>query len=121
MIWLGDVKGKKYTMPSRDKYVLCEDYNTLEVLEDEVVTPGTISQSSSENGVLLVTLDKSNQYADGFPTSCNIVTRVSLPMNGSAPLALATHPGGEWMVVGCGKDDSTLLKLIRLRKVDSRM
>jgi hypothetical protein len=115
MIWLGDVKGKKYTMPSKDKYVLCEDYNTLEVLEDEVVTPGTISQSSSENSVILVMLDNSNQHADGSPMSRNIVTRVPLPMNGGAPLVLATHPGGEWMVVGCGKDDSTLLKLIRLR------
>ena len=96
----------------------CEEHNTLEVLEDEVVTPGTISESSSENSVILVSLDKSKQYAYGsLTTSRNIVTRISLPMNGGAPLALATHPSGEWMVVGCGKDDSTLLKLIRLRKL----
>eukprot|EP00984_Skeletonema_dohrnii_P010983 scaffold4339_cov100-Skeletonema_dohrnii-CCMP3373.AAC.8 len=115
MIWLADVKGKKYTMPSKDKYVLCEDYNTLEVLQDEVVSPGTIAESSSENGIILVSLNTRSHYADGSPTSRNIVTRLSLPMNGNAPLALETHPSGEWMVVGCGKGDSTLLKLIRLR------
>lgn len=116
MIWLVDVKGKKYTMPSKDKYVLCEDHNTLEVLQDEVVSPGTMKESSSENGVILVSLDASNHCTDGSLASSNIVTRLSLPMNGGAPLALEIHPSGEWMVVGCGKDSSSLLKLIRLRK-----
>jgi len=109
MIWLADVEGKKYTMPLKDKYVLCEDYDTLQRYRSY------ITETSSENGIILVSLDTRNHYADGSPTSRNIVTRLSLPMNGGAPLALETHPSGEWMVVGCGMGDSTLLKLIRLR------
>ena len=116
MIWLADVKGKKYTMPSKDKYVLCEDHNTLEVLQDEEVSSGTISESSSENGIILVSLDTANQYNRTSPATRNTVTRLSLPMSSRTPLALGIHPGGEWMVVGCGKDDSTSLRLIRLRK-----
>lgn len=116
MIWLIDVKGKKYTMPSKDKYVLCEDHNTLEVLQDEDVSSGTMTESSSEHGIILVSLDAGNHCTDGSLASSNIVTRLSLPMDSGAPLALEIHPSGEWMVVGCGKDSSSLLKLIRLRK-----
>ena len=29
MVWLGDVKALRYTMPSKDKYVLCEGYGKL--------------------------------------------------------------------------------------------
>ena len=116
MIWVADVKGKKYTMPSKDKYVLCEDHNTLEVLEDEVVSRGKISESSSENGIILVSMDTVNKY-DGISSATrNVVTRLSLPSSSRAPLALEIHPSGEWMAVGFGKDDSTGLKLIRLRK-----
>ena len=114
MIWVADVKGKKYTMPSKDKYVLCEDHNTLEVLEDEVVSRGTISESSSENGMILVSLDTVNQYDGISPATRNVVTRLSLSSSTRAPLALEIHPSGEWMVAGFGKDDSTGLKLIRL-------
>eukprot|EP00985_Skeletonema_marinoi_P008774 scaffold4015_cov200-Skeletonema_marinoi.AAC.5 len=121
MIWLADVKGKKYTMPSKDKYVLSEYYNTLEYLGSDIysgsdVYGSDVAESSSKSGMILVSLDTMNLHADGSPTSRNIVTRLSLPMNGGAPLAMETHPSGEWMVVGCGKGDSTLLKLIRLRK-----
>lgn len=96
MIWLGDVRGKKYTLPSRDKYVLCEDYSTLEVVEEEgYFTPGRIAPSS-ESGIILVHLDESNQ------SQCNIVTRIPLSMNSEAPLTLAAHPNGDWMVIGFG-------------------
>ncbi len=118
IIWLVDVKGKKYTMPSKDKYVLCEDSNSLEVLQDEVVSSGTITESSSEHGIILVSLDTGNHCTDGSLASSNIVARLPLPMKGRAPSALEVHPSGEWMVVGCGKDSSSPspLKLIRLRK-----
>ena len=115
MIWLSNVNAKKYTLPSKDKYVLCEDYDTLEVMEeDELVTPGRIT-SSSENSMILVNLDEGKEYYDGF-VSRNTVTRLPLPMNSNPPLALATHPSGEWMVIGCGgRGDSSELKLISMR------
>ena len=118
MIWLADVKGMKYTMPSKDKYVLCEDFGSLEVMHEMDGRPGT-PFSSSDNSAILVNLDGSNQSPVFSEASQNLVCRLSLMKEGGAAVVLAIHPSGDWMVVSCGKDSSSALKLIRLRRVHS--
>ena len=115
MIWLGDVKARKYTMPSKDKYILCEAHGTL--LSDvashssDEATPNTKLRKPGE-GLILAHLDSKFFTAPLVDTQggsgadqeglrdTSICARV--PLSHGSPLSLAVHPSGEWMAVGYG-------------------
>ena len=47
LVWLGDVREKRYIMPAKDKYVLCEELGTASTSgEREASAPGMFSVSS---------------------------------------------------------------------------
>ena len=116
MIWLGDVKAMGYTLPPKDKYVLCEEHGT--VSSQAVISSSDDGTSSSKTlrhpgeGLILAHFDKfyesSKAGDDGIPDqesfrkTC-ICARLSLPQYHGSPLSLAVHPSGEWMIVGYGR------------------
>mmetsp|Transcript_21330 Transcript_21330/g.44355 ORF Transcript_21330/g.44355 Transcript_21330/m.44355 type:complete len:380 (+) Transcript_21330:1-1140(+) len=140
MIWVGDVKMRTYTMPSKDKF-------TLSNTDFSVVTPQSSlphrKESSTDHhlrepggGLILVALSSSLKSRtlnesltsvdeetlliksnDEHHNDC-IVAR--LPLYHGTPLSMAIHPSGEWMVVGYGMNgrglSSRSLELISFRK-----
>lgn len=140
MIWVGDVKMRTYTMPSKDKF-------TLSNTDFSVVTPQSSlphrKESSTDHhlrepggGLILVALSSSlkSRTSNESPTSVDedtlliksndehhndcIVAR--LPLNRGTPLSMTIHPSGEWMVVGYAINgrgfSSRCLELISFRK-----
>ena len=140
MVWLGDVKALRYTMPSKDKYVLCEGYGKL-ASSPQSDTNGdhewtTLRQPGE--GLILAKLDEyieslnrkvvrkeddQSDQPEHERSACriaNIAARVSLPNAHGSPLSLAVHPGKEWVVVSYGTNSGggipKPLELISLRK-----
>ena len=108
MLWLGDVKTKRYTLPSKDKYVLCEDHG-------KVTSSQTDSSSSNDrgcgDGLILANLN------DDRKINNNICA--SIPLSNGSPVSLAVHPSGEWIVVGYGNGRSIgekNLEILSMRK-----
>ena len=135
VIWLGDVKPKKYTMPSKDKFVLCEQYGTIttnEVHGEQCqlrhpgeglmlldVTSGInelIRGGSSEEPVQ----DDNSQQSQMTVRSGLHGTLARLPLANGTPSSLALHPTEEWMVVGYGLKGRCaamrILELVSFRK-----
>lgn len=134
-IWLGDVKPKKYTMPSKDKFVLCEQHGTLST--NVVYCEEGLSRHPGEGLILLdvasgrdevmrgrcseepVQDDSSQQSQINSHTGLHR-TLARLPLMNGAPLLLALHPAGEWMVVGYGLNGRCaakgILELVSFRK-----
>jgi hypothetical protein len=135
MIWLGDVKPKKYIMPSKDKFVLCEEHGMIISSdatsgEGEDRHPGDglilldVTPYSRESGCLKSShesLEKesnaphhNNDYSDIHRTLAR------LRLTNGTPISLAMHPSGEWMVVGYGlngrRDAMKSLELVCLRR-----
>ncbi|KAL7482223.1 hypothetical protein ACHAW6_007895 [Cyclotella cf. meneghiniana] len=122
MIWLADVKGKKYIMPSKDKYMLCEQHGTILSDSTSVHAYGTaadVGLRHAGDGLILLDVspnqEKINHIScvEGLPSDnkCSPsqiqqpnVQRIlaRLPLTNGVPLSLAIHPAGEWMVVGYG-------------------
>ena len=91
MLWLGDVKTKRYTLPSKDKYVLCEDHG--KVTSSQTNSSSSLDQGGGD-GLILTNLN-------GDERKMNNNICASIPLSRS-PLSLAVHPSGEWIVVGYG-------------------
>jgi len=139
MIWLGDVKAMRYTLPPKDKYVLCEDHANVSSLA--VIPRSNDGTSSSKTvrhageGLILAHFDKFYEASkvghdgiadeESFRKTC-ICARLSLPQHhGGSPLSLAVHPSGEWMVVGYGMNGrgaaTKSLELVSMRKRHSSL
>lgn len=128
MIWVGDVKQKTYTMPSKDKFVLCEQHGTI-------TTNANSNKESRNLGDGLILLDatpelnvsRSSTKSKESPTGDNAHafeanqkrTLARLPLNGT-PLSIAVHPAGEWMVVSYGlngrRSEMRSVELVNIRK-----
>jgi len=114
MLWLGDVKTKRYTLPSKDKYILCEDHG-------KVTSSQTDSSSSMDqdglahqgDGLILANLNA------GRKMNANRSICASIPLSNGSPVSLAVHPSGEWIVVGYGNGRSMgekNLEILSMRK-----
>ena len=110
LVWLGDVKAKRYIMPSKDRYVLCEEHGTVSSSGDHE-TCSTMATGREGEGLILARFDRRD---------C-VCARLPLPSNHGPPLSLALHPSGEWMVVGYGMNGKggtpTPLELVSMRKL----
>ena len=151
LVWLGDVKTRRYTMPPKDKYVLSEEHGTTSSLQEVVlgIIPDVGASASLKanlrqpgEGLMLAHLGTSflgassaavgtragtqggdnEKHADEEVTNngdYHICARLPLSQHGS-PLSLATHPNGEWMVIGYGMNSrgaaTKPLELVCLRK-----
>ena len=132
MMWLGDVKAKTYTLPSKDKYILCEEHGTM--------SSSQTAQSNSDlrhqgDGLILANFDRclmetidderegDNNYGEEKKkmqsSSSSICAR--LPLSNGSPLSLAVHPSGEWMVVGYGMNGRVGCKPIELVSMRKRL
>lgn len=137
MLWLGDVRAMKYTMPSKDKHVLGEEHGTLST--HQTVPSGTKMAFSSNNlrhpgqGLILANLDnhffkassgvgaqREGSETDDVEKTINNCVCARLPLLQGSPLSLTAHPRGEWMVVsylmngrGAGMKS---IELVSLRK-----
>jgi hypothetical protein len=122
MIWLGDVKGKKYIMPSKDKYMLCEQHGTILSDSTSVLAVGAAAVGRlrhAGDGLILLDVSPNREKINHLtrdeelpsdnkcspsqieqPNVQRILAR--LPLTNGVPLSLAMHPAGEWMVVGYG-------------------
>jgi len=111
MLWLGDVKTKRYTLPSKDKYVLCEDHG--KVTSSQSDSSSSLDQDGlahQGDGLILANLNGDRK------TNNNICA--SIPLS-RAPISLAVHPSGEWIVVGYGNGRSMgekNLEILSMRK-----
>ena len=134
LIWLGDVKPKKYTMPSKDKYVLCEQHGTI--TSNAASSEERDDRHAGEGLILLdVTSDMNKTMrfgsqgplpGDNSKNQPNVEesgvnrTLVRLPLSRGSPLSLAMHPSGEWIVVGYGLNGKRFglktLELVCMRK-----
>eukprot|EP00970_Alexandrium_tamarense_P012256 scaffold2849_cov203-Alexandrium_tamarense.AAC.9 len=131
MIWIGDVKAKRYIMPSKDKNTLGEEHGV--VLSQPVsttITSSPLEEQLRHPGDGLVLLDVSSPAdqassshegygGEDYQHNKRIFARVPL-INGT-PLSLAMHPSGEWMVVGYGMNGRGIslhpLELVSMRKI----
>ena len=134
MMWLGDVKAKKYTLPSKDKYILCEEHGTM--------SSSQTAQSNSDlrhqgDGLILANFgclmeapssiadrERDNNFGEKKnkkmqSPSSSICAR--LPLTNGSPLSLAVHPSGEWMVVGYGMNGRVGCKPIELVSMRKRL
>ena len=130
MIWLGDVKPKNYTMPSKDKFILCELHGAITANENS-------NKETRNPGDGLILLDATpwpNEYrsrakSEKSPSCDNVQTLevipskktlARLPLNGT-PLSIAVHPTGEWLVVSYGlkgrKSEMRSVELVNMRKI----
>ncbi|KAL7538722.1 hypothetical protein ACHAXR_008756 [Thalassiosira sp. AJA248-18] len=133
MIWLGEAKARKYTMPSKDKYIVCEDHGTVSFQTAESTsserTPSSKKLRDQGEGLILAHLDKLFDTTSavgpqgGAPEQerfRNECIGARLPLSHGSPLSLAAHPNGEWMMVGYGMNGrgaaTKLLELVCMRK-----
>ena len=118
VVWMADVKGLRYTMPSKDKYVLCEQYGT--------VTTETSGRDASRRmqGEGLVLLDArgclskqdKGSESDGEAGGPHVLAR--LPLADNNPACIEQHPSGEFVVVSyrANSTSATRMELVHLRK-----
>ena len=107
MLWLGDVKTKRYTLPSKDKYILCEDHGKVTSSQSD---SSSLDQGGGD-GLILSNLN------DDRKTNNKICA--SIPLSNGSPVSLAVHPSGEWIVVGYGNGRSIgekNLEILSMRK-----
>jgi hypothetical protein len=108
MIWLGDVKQMRYTMPSKDKHVLSEEHGISSSPKRDASAPGLLRYPGE--GLILARFDgHSSSFAnaqggDGREKQMRNDARIysRLPLSSGSPLTLASHPSGDWMVIGYG-------------------
>ena len=140
MVWLGDVRIKRYTLPSKDKYVLSERHG---VVSSETSPQRRRSGSGKSlcpeklrlpgNGLILANVDRylrtqsfaaaiaqqGGANAEKMNDSPSILC-ARLPISRGCPLSLAVHPSGEWMVIGYGMNGrgatTKPLELVCMRK-----
>lgn len=127
MIWVGDVKRKKYTMPSKDKFVLCEQHGTI---TSNAPSSDNVQLRQQGDGLVLldVTSDtglKRISHDDILEDSSQSKSERSeilarLPLVNGTPTSIVMHPTGEWMVVGYGLNGRgaamKTLELVCMRK-----
>ena len=111
MLWLGGVKTKRYTLPSKDKYILCEDHG--KVTSSQTDTSSSMDQgclAHQGDGLILANLNEDRK------TNNNICA--SIPLSNGSPVSLAIHPSGEWIVVGYGNGrmGEKNLEILSMRK-----
>ncbi|KAL7534600.1 hypothetical protein ACHAWF_004882, partial [Thalassiosira exigua] len=125
MLWLGDVKPRRYTLPSKDKYVLFEDHGTAPSRALSTTSGSSTTRMLRHEGDGLVLANLKNAFeasstdaggdAGGSESIC-----ARLPLRHGTPLCLASHPSGEWIVVGYGMNgrgaSTKPLQLVSLRK-----
>lgn len=127
-IWLGDVKQMRYTMPSKDKYVLSEEHGISSSPKRVASAPGLFRHPGE--GLILARFDGlSSSFANALGgdggekqkmrNDAHIYSR--LPLSGGSPLTLAAHPSGDWMVIGYGTNNRGVamqqIELASLRKL----
>ena len=135
MTWVGDVGARRYTLPSKNKYELCEAHGTVTSVsptsdDDGVETSSSLSISNQEGprrrrpgeGLILADFDSGCLDAIDRTTvdTCgemgaererrfgadSPVVRARLPLSeGRHPLSISVHPRGEWMVAGYGTNN----------------
>ncbi len=127
MVWLGDVKQMRYTMPSKDKYVLSEGYGISSSPKRSASAPG-LFRHPGEGLILARFGGLSSSFAnapggDGGEKQMRNDARVHarLPLSGGSPLTLAAHPSGDWMVIGYGMNNRGVaatkqIELVSLRR-----
>lgn len=113
MLWLGDVKTKRYTLPSKDKYVLCEDHG--KVTSSQIDSSSSLDQGGlvhQGDGLILANLNEDRKM------NANNNICASIPLSNGSPVSLAVHPSGEWIVVGYGNGRSMgeKLEILSMRK-----
>jgi hypothetical protein len=106
VVWLGEVKEMRYTLPSKDKFVLTSDHGLS--TEPRAIASSARDLRHLKNGLILARFDNrssvlhdlqgvSEKEAGMRDQACKIL-RLSLSCG--SPSALSAHPGGEWMVIG---------------------
>jgi hypothetical protein len=106
VVWLGEVKEMRYTLPSKDKFVLTSDHGLstdprasesyardLHHLKDGLILTRFDNRSSVSHD-----LQGDSEKEAGIRDQACKILRLSL--SGGSPSALSAHPGGEWMVIG---------------------
>lgn len=123
-IWLGDVEAQRYTMPHKDKYVLGAEQHVTAVSSSQSSTDGGPGEGlilAHFNKIIeaAASRDEAQDDAESHHNAC-IHDRLHLPSRHGSPLSLASHPSGEWMVVGYGSNGrgeiTTPLQLVSMRK-----
>lgn len=129
-IWLGEVKQRKFTMLSKDKYVLSEKHGASSSPEKSASSRGLLRNPG--DGLVLARFDKRTSFlADARKGDAGKKRMGSfeciharLTLSSGSPLTLAAHPSGDWMVVGYGiygGGGATMkqIELVSLRKTPS--
>ena len=132
MVWLADVKARRYTMPSKDKFVVSVGAMSLLTNESRDDHSSTHKLRQQGDGLILTNFDsfliessavKGDDGSIDQEWNESISARLPLSQHGS-PLCLAAHPSGEWLVVGYGmngRGESTkLIELVSMRKRSGR-
>ena len=125
VIWLSDVKETRYTLPSKDKYVLCEDHGTI---TSQSIQSGNTDLRHRGGGLILADVDTLNEEMslsncsshgrDGQESKISSVY-ARLPLLHGSPLSLAMHPSSEFLVVGYGMNNAygcKPIEVVSLRK-----
>ncbi|KAL9189022.1 hypothetical protein ACHAXT_011512 [Thalassiosira profunda] len=108
LVWLGDVKPRRYTMPSKDKYVLGQEHGAIlfgAALPQSARAESSKALRNSGGGLALASFDKvlDASTAAGAQETCTDASICArLPLSQGTPLSLAAHPSGEWLIVGYG-------------------
>jgi hypothetical protein len=125
MVWIGDVKPKKYTMPSKDKFVLCEQHGTI---TSNAPSSNDIRLRQQGDGLVLLDItsdtrvtclkrrsqDDPLEHNDSHSKNEHSNVLARLPFGNGTPLSLAVHPAGEWMVIGYGSNGRGAMKRLEL-------
>lgn len=109
VVWLGDVKQQKYTLPVKDKYVLSSDHGISTYPRKSASSTGGFRRYPGD-GLLLVRFDgrcsssssSDDERGDDKGETRDACIHARLPLSGGYPSMLAAHPGGDWMVIGYG-------------------
>lgn len=104
---LGDVKQMRYTLPSKDKYVLGEEHGVL-----------TAQPNQSGEGLIIITQHGSNLSCRRKNKMRETCICARLPVPSVSLLSLVAHPSGEWIVISYGRGAaSRSLELVTMRKL----